>query len=267
MKKYLYITSTIFLLLIFSTLFFTFIKINYEELNFIQKNISISVLEKWESKIEKIEVNKRAILDYHSLFNELNFIEKLFVKRIFKINPKEIGFLGPFYSKNKPDSLVKIESVKFYINDEEIETGVQYYPLHAYKDYEKMMIEMFNEIGKKLYIDSGYRSPGRQAYLFFKYLVKSNNFSLKENGRWIAMPGYSEHGSPLKTAIDFINEIGINGFSQNQTAEDFENLEEYDWLVKNGNKFNFHLSYPRNNNLGVAFEPWHWHWENVENKN
>ena len=75
------------------------------------------------------------------------------------------------------------------------------------------------------------------------------------------MPGYSEHGNPVNHAIDFTNENGINGFSDNQTAGDFESLPEFDWLMKNANQFNFYLSYPENNPYGVAFEPWHWHWE------
>ena len=76
------------------------------------------------------------------------------------------------------------------------------------------------------------------------------------------MPGYSEHGNPVNNAIDFTNEVGINGFSGNQTAKHFELLTEFEWKLKNANQFNFYLSYPKNNPYGVAFEPWHWHWEN-----
>lgn len=261
MKRILFLSLILIIFILISGFFFTFIKINYDKLNFIQRNIASSIYEKWENYIQQIEPESRALVDYNLLLNTLNVYEKYFALRVFDINPKEIGFMGPFYSKEKPDSLVKIENVKLFFNESEVETGIQYYPLHSYKDYFEMMETMEKEIGKRLYIDSGYRSPGRQAYLFFKYLVNSNEFSLKENGRWIAMPGYSEHGSPFNTAIDFINEKGINGFSNNQTAEDFEHLEEYKWLEENAHNFNFYLSYPRNNNYGVAFEPWHWHWE------
>lgn len=122
------------------------------------------------------------------------------------------------------------------------------------------------DIGRKLFVDSGYRSPGRQAYLFFYYLATSSNYSLKENAKWIAMPGYSEHGHPVNNAIDFTSIDGINGFSDGQTASDFTALPEYKWMLENANDFNFYLSYPENNSFGVAFEPWHWHWE-VKSKN
>jgi D-alanyl-D-alanine carboxypeptidase len=75
------------------------------------------------------------------------------------------------------------------------------------------------------------------------------------------MPGYSEHGHPVNHSIDFCSSDGINGFSDGQTAADFEKLPEYEWMVMNASQFNFYLSYPKDNPYGVAFEPWHWHWE------
>jgi D-alanyl-D-alanine carboxypeptidase len=131
----------------------------------------------------------------------------------------------------------------------------------VWQDYLQMMAGMERDLGKRLYIDSGYRSPGRQAYLFIKYLVTNHNYSLQETARWVALPGYSEHGSPERTALDFINADGINGENPGQTAADFENLPEYQWLVQNARRFHFFLSYPRDNPWGVTFEPWHWHWE------
>lgn len=231
--------------------------INFDKLNFVQKFATKSVFEKWDEYLQSIPKEKRAIVDYDTLMNQLNFYERNFAERIFSIDPKELGFKGPKYSKEKPGKLIQIESVSVGNG----ETGIQYCPEHSYNDYLLMMQKMKNDIGKQLYIDSGYRSPGRQAYLFFYYLTTSSEYSLKENAKWIAMPGYSEHGNPINNAIDFVNENGINGFSNNQTASDFEALPEFEWLMKNANQFNFYLSYPPNNPYGVAYEPWHWHWE------
>jgi zinc D-Ala-D-Ala carboxypeptidase len=189
--------------------------------------------------------------------NQLNLFERNFAERIFDIDPKEIGFKGPRCSREKPEKLVKIESM----NVGEKETGIQYCPEHSYNDYILMMVKMKKDIGKRLFIDSGYRSPGKQAYLFFYYLTTSSEYSLKENAKWIAMPGYSEHGNPFNNAIDFTSENGINGFDDNQSASNFEALSEFNWLTQNAKQFNFYLSYPKNNLFGVAYEPWHWHWE------
>lgn len=231
--------------------------INYEKLNFLHQRAAKSVFGSFDDYLNAIPQDQKAIIDYDSLMLQLNFFERNFAERIFAIDPKELGFKGPRYSKDKPSKLVKVESVK--VGDGE--TGIQYCPEHSYKDFLAMMAQMRKDIGKQLLIDSGYRSPGRQAYLFFYYLITSSNYSLKENAKWIAMPGYSEHGNPINNAIDFVSTNGINGFSDNQTAADFEALPEFDWLMKNANQFNFYLSYPKDNPFGVAYEPWHWHWQ------
>ena len=63
-------------------------------------------------------------MDFDTLMNQLNFYERNFAERVFAINPIEIGFKGPKYSKGKPEKLVKIESMK--VGDRE--TGIQYCP-------------------------------------------------------------------------------------------------------------------------------------------
>lgn len=235
-------------------------------LNPVHSYLTFRIYNKWTEYILNQPEEKRSVVNYDELINSLNFIEKDFAERIFSIDPKILGFRGPFYGKEGADNLVMIPSVKLSLNGKEIETGIQYCPKHSYRDFERMMNAMQTQIGKRLYIDSGYRSPGRQAYLFFYYLVHSNDYNLTENAKWIAMPGYSEHGSAVNNAIDFINQDGINGFSDNQTAADFEKLEEYKWLTENANNFNFYLSYPPGNPYGVAYEPWHWHWDGAIEK-
>lgn len=254
---------TILIVSIFASFYFyiSFTKINLTKLNFFHRLLLKQTVKKWEKYTNSIPKEKYAITEYDALISLLNFLEKYLVNQILSIDPKNLGFNGPFYSLELPDNLKKINSVKFKGKGEGGETGVQYCPNHSLNDFIAMDIAIFNEIGKHILIDSGYRSPGRQAFLFINYLVKDNDFCLKENGRWIALPGYSEHGSPINNAIDIATEDGINGFSDEQTAEDFETTEEYKWLIKNAHLYNFYLSYPKNNLFGVAYEPWHWHWE------
>ncbi|NWF89191.1 MAG: D-alanyl-D-alanine carboxypeptidase family protein [Ignavibacteriaceae bacterium] len=257
MKKFLLMILMLVLITFLYLSYLFYSGINIDQLNFVQRWAANSVFASFDNYLNSIPKDQRAIVGYDVLMNQLNFIERNFAERIFSINPKTIGFKGPKYSKEKPGKLVKVESVKV----EGRETGIQYCPEHSYNDYLLMMEKMKKDIGKQLHIDSGYRSPGKQAYLFFYYLTTSSEYSLKENAKWIAMPGYSEHGNPVNNAIDFTSENGINGFSDNQTAKDFEALPEFDWLMKNANQFNFYLSYPKDNPFGVAYEPWHWHWE------
>lgn len=260
--KIAFILFALVLFIVSSLYYLTIGTIDYNKLNRVQKYLITSINDKFTAKINSLPPEQRNTIKYDELISQLNIIEKQFVKKIFSIDPVSLGFKGEFCSMDIPDELVKIENINVVSKKgDTISLGVQYSPKHSYKDFILMNEQMKKEIGKSLYITSGYRSPGKQAYLFIMYLATSSNFSLYENAKWIAMPGYSQHGTPINNALDLTNENGIDGFSEGQTAEDFVKLPEYKWMLKNAAQFNFFLSYPENNKLGVAFEPWHWHWE------
>lgn len=65
-----------------------------------------------------------------------------------------------------------------------------------------------------------------------------------------APPGYSEHHTGC--AID-INTPGCL-----PTEEEFEHTAAFRWLEQHAGRFGFVLSYPRGNELGFIYEPWHW---------
>ena len=74
-----------------------------------------------------------------------------------------------------------------------------------------------------------------------------------------AAPGYSEHHSGR--ALD----ITTPGFDV--LEEEFEESPAFAWLQANASRFEFRLSYPRGNPHGVAYEPWHWCWQGLEQNN
>lgn len=230
---------------------------NLRRLAFYQRSLVRRMLNKWNIYLDTVSEDEHVIVDYKELLSLLKSREKDLFNEIIRIGPEQLDIKTPFYSFEKPTKLVKIESFTFKSGRK---SGVQYFPDFAYSDFMKMNSALEKDLGRGIIIDSGYRSPGRQAYLFIKYLVEENSYSLKKNASWIAMPGYSEHGNPKNPAADFSTIDGINGFSNGQTALDFELTEEFNWLQENSSKFNFHLSYPRGNKYGIAYEPWHWHW-------
>jgi D-alanyl-D-alanine carboxypeptidase len=65
-----------------------------------------------------------------------------------------------------------------------------------------------------------------------------------------APPGYSEHHTGR--AVD-INTPGCAA-----TEEPFELTGAFAWLTQHAGRFGFRLSYPRGNDLGFIYEPWHW---------
>lgn len=236
-------------------------KPDYNLLNFLQRLVVGAVVAQWEKQVEALPEEKRALVDYAYLLGQLNFLEKMVVQRIFAIPLGEMGFKGPFHTLELASNLVKIPPRTYQLNGQEKYTCSQYCPEASYNDYLKMMAQMRRDLGRELFIESGYRSPGMQAYLFLFYLARNHQYSLQETARLVAFPGYSEHGDPVNNALDFINADGISGENPGQTAADFERLPEYQWLLQHAQEFNFHLSYPRGNQWGISFEPWHWHWE------
>jgi len=68
-----------------------------------------------------------------------------------------------------------------------------------------------------------------------------------------AAPGYSEHHSGR--AVD----ITTPGYAP--VEEEFERSPAFSWLLRNAKFHHFRLSYPRGNAHAMAYEPWHWCWQ------
>jgi D-alanyl-D-alanine carboxypeptidase len=81
---------------------------------------------------------------------------------------------------------------------------------------------------------------------------RASGRALEEILRVNAVPGYSEHHTGR--ALD-ITTPGVEALD-----EAFETSEAFAWLVRNAERHGFHLSYPRDNPLRMAYEPWHWAW-------
>lgn len=262
MKKIIFKIIVILIIILFSTpLYFYFSLPNYQKLNPVHRYIISTINQNWEKYIKSLEPEKQNIPEYDKLIAQLNPIQKNLAQRILAIHPSEFGFKGPYFGLQIPGKLQSYPNKKYHYRDTDIETGINYLNPVIATDLEKMNQAMQKDIGKQLDIENAYRTPGLSAKLFFHYLEKENDWSLLETAKWVAMPGYSEHNSYDRTAIDFINQEGISGEDSNQVPDDFEKLPEFTWLTQNARKYNFYLTYPRNNPFGIEFEPWHWHWE------
>jgi len=102
--------------------------------------------------------------------------------------------------------------------------------------------------GVALVAISGFRSAGRQAEIIRAKLEAGE--TIETILRIMAAPGYSEHHTGR--AID----IGIPGAPP--LTGDFEFTAAFLWLRAHAHLHGFHLSYPRGNAHGIAYEPWHW---------
>ena len=95
---------------------------------------------------------------------------------------------------------------------------------------------------------SGFRSIDRQVEIIRRKLAAGE--AIESILKLVAAPGYSEHHSGR--AVD----IGTPG--ERPLEESFAATEAFRWLERHAGEFEFSLSYPAENEHGIAYEPWHW---------
>ena len=110
------------------------------------------------------------------------------------------------------------------------------------------MVRAAAAAGVQLMIVSGYRSIDYQARLIRKKINAGQQ--LGDILTVSAAPGYSEHHTGR--AVD----IATPG--SRPLTEEFEDSAAFQWLKENAADFGFSMSYPRGNNYGFIYEPWHW---------
>ena len=112
----------------------------------------------------------------------------------------------------------------------------------------QQMVSAAGDDGVRLLIVSGFRDFEYQAGLIRRKLEAGQEITeiLKVN----AAPGFSQHHTGC--AVD----IATPG--SRPLTEEFETSEAYGWLTKNAAEFGFSLTYPRDNEAGFIYEPWHW---------
>lgn len=99
-----------------------------------------------------------------------------------------------------------------------------------------------------LQLVSGYRSMAYQASLITNKIATGQNLSdiLSTN----AAPGHSEHHTGC--AIDITTD------QYRPLHEEFEQSAAFAWLTTHASEFGFVMSYPKDNDQGIIYEPWHW---------
>ena len=95
---------------------------------------------------------------------------------------------------------------------------------------------------------SAFRSVARQTLIIRRKLTRGD--PIEAILRVSAVPGCSEHHTGR--ALDF----GAPNHLRLEVT--FARTPEFRWLKRHALKFGFHLSYPRHNRQGIAYEPWHW---------
>ena len=208
---------------------------------------------------ERKQAGTANLLTWEELYQPLTDHERAFLDAFRALNAKRLGATSHYFGEvNLATTHLAIVEPQTILKDgTPTPLDQQHLPANVYAAYRTMMQAMERAIGKRLLVESGYRSPAYQLYLFLYYLPKHGH-SVRETNRFVALPGHSEHGYPPRQAIDFINQEGVNGEDH---PEQFEALPEFRLSAEHAHEFGFSRSYPRDNPHHTAYEPWHWHFE------
>lgn len=112
----------------------------------------------------------------------------------------------------------------------------------------KRMRETAKADGISLIIISAFRGFDRQYKLVSDRLNQGE--SIQGVFAVMAPPGCSEHHTG--SALD-IGTLGCEPLS-----EEFAESDAFNWLTRNAATFGFRLSFPKDNQWGFDYEPWHW---------
>jgi len=112
----------------------------------------------------------------------------------------------------------------------------------------QQMVERAGDDGVRLLIVSGFRSFEYQAQLI-RNKIESGQ-AIEEILQVNAAPGFSQHHTGA--AVD----IATPG--SRPLTEEFADSNAFDWLLDNGPRFGFSMTYPPDNAHGFVYEPWHW---------
>lgn len=207
------------------------------------------------------QVKISALVSFEELDQILNEQEKDLLQKLRSIDPKQFGIKSEYIDlKTIPTNIVAIEGQRTFREGKEYVHSTQYLPAHIFNAYNQMKFAFeLDQPGRKLLIESGYRSPAFQIITLIFWL-KQHNYDLQRTMQQVAMPEYSQHCSSSQTALDIMT---IEGIPTDEAPMEFKDTAEYHWLKTNAHTFGFIESYPENNQLGIQWEPWHWQYKSA----
>ena len=171
------------------------------------------------------------------------------LQKLSQVDPQLLKKYSKVYFMNDnyiPAHLTDVRSQYIYSTNRNEQFLTESWP------YLKNLFDAAKVDGITLYVKSGYRSFAEQKSLKSSYTITygagtANSFSADQ--------GYSEH--QLGSTLDFIT-TGLDG-----NLHEFDTTQAYQWLLTNGYRYGFVLSYQKGNKYYI-YEPWHWRFVGVK---
>ncbi len=204
--------------------------------------------------LKKINTDdKAAATSFDELKQNLSPQATRFAKDLNSLQPDNFDVNRRRIKTRHNSSMVVVRNQTYQTRDGVHDIPPRLVPRSTYRAFQAMNHSLKKDTGRELVIQSGHRSPAYQLFVFL-FQLRSNDWNFQETLNSVALPGYSEHADSRKQALD----LRTRTFIGPHNMYDFSRTADYTWLKSNAHRFGFSLSYPKENNAGTQFEPWHW---------
>ena len=169
--------------------------VNVERLEPDQLATHAAILQSLEPILAAKKLDGSAILlTWDELYKPLTPGQQAFLDEFRKLKASDLGATSHYFGElATPPEISPVGRQEILKQGELTALDPQFLPTNVLQAYRKMMDAMDADLGKRLLVESGYRSPAYQLYLFLFYMPKHGD-SIKETNRFVALPGHSEHG-------------------------------------------------------------------------
>ena len=267
MKKIIIILSSIIVVIFIILMVFLFntnSKDKDKDIDNVKDNESTEkVKEKEDNEFSKLSYYKEENLDRYKYYETNNpnlSIEDIVTKVNLNLD-KEI------YTDTRPSTNLNTNYLlvnKFnYLDSNYIPENLElldnsyaksgiYLVKEAKDNIERLISDAKND-GMNIRVISAYRSYSYQENLYNNYV---KNDGVENADTYSARPGYSEHQTGL--VVDITR--AFDDFNN------FENTNEYNWMLENAHNYGFILRYPKDKEdiTTYSFEAWHYRYVGVE---
>ena len=256
MKKiFIYILLVFIGLVVISLVVFVDKKINHHNNSTIDETSNkLALLNNIDKKIDYF--NYKYLDRYIDYKNKCSNISDVDV--VTRVN---LGLDNPFYQNTRQSTYLNSSSIlvnkyiylpEDYIPKDLVEISNKFsnstrlLVYEAKEAFEKMANDALKE-NLNIRVISSYRSYEYQTTLYNNYVEKDG---VEVADTYSARPGFSEHQTGLVIDIDNIK----------TSFENFENTEEFTWMINHAHEYGFILRYPKGkeNITGYNYESWHY---------
>ena len=265
MKKIIIILSSIVVIIFIILMIFLFNtnSKNKDIDNVKDKETTEKVKEKEDNEFSKLSYYKKENLDRYKAYKTINpdlSIEDI-VTRVNLNLDKEI-YTDTRPSTNLNTNYLLVNKFNYLdsnyipenlelLNNSYAKSGI--YLVKEAKDNIERLIDKAKNDGMNIRVISAYRSYSYQENLYNNYV---KNDGVENADTYSARPGYSEHQTGL--VVDVTR--AFDDFNN------FENTDEYNWMLENAHNYGFILRYPKDKEdiTTYSFEAWHYRYVGVE---